>query len=360
MTRSANSPLVAIFLACSAVVSCEGASPILDHRGTQAPITPWQFPTVQSGFMVVAGSGAPGDQSPEGAWFVLDVKGSADLVHDAQRELLYVSTNAGEVVRYDLKEHAVIAGLTLGGQLSAMDQSPDGSTLLVADLSPGAPCIHVVDLASEQSRKVVLPLADASHARPYSLAFIDAERVLIAQEPPVADLLLLTLADDAVRPVHRVRSRTKLAYSPDRSVITFVSNGTPPKFGRYRVADDVFEEAEAESTVFQALVSPKGDQYAVATTNSLVVYGPELARVRAIPGNGPVGIAYAADGEQLIAAFEWFSAIQVYDAPSGQHIAALDTFTSSRPKTSNIEASPDGRWLFTKAGDRIVSYVLTP
>jgi hypothetical protein len=66
----------------------------------------------------------------------LQVPGRKDMVHDAQRNLLYITTTGtvGEVRVYNLLTRQFEPSLLTGGSFSGIDLSPDGDQLLVADL----------------------------------------------------------------------------------------------------------------------------------------------------------------------------------------------------------------------------------
>jgi hypothetical protein len=55
-----------------------------------------------------------------------------DMVHDAARSTIYIA-DGGNVVRYHIPTASYLAPIALGGQLSGIDLSPDGTTLAVAD-----------------------------------------------------------------------------------------------------------------------------------------------------------------------------------------------------------------------------------
>src|SRR6185312_11170193 len=61
----------------------------------------------------------------------LDAPGVTGMAYNATDGLLYVSTRSGDVLRYNPASQTFLAPVHLGGQLSSIALSPDGSFLLV-------------------------------------------------------------------------------------------------------------------------------------------------------------------------------------------------------------------------------------
>jgi hypothetical protein len=83
-----------------------------------------------------------------------------DVVHDAARDTLYVSS-AGQVLRYRLATAAFDPPFALGGNLKGMDLSPNGNTLAVADQTRNDTQVWIwlVDLTAGTAQKVTFPRA---------------------------------------------------------------------------------------------------------------------------------------------------------------------------------------------------------
>jgi hypothetical protein len=64
---------------------------------------------------------------------VIAVPGRRDLVYDEVRGLLYITTAAGTIERYDIANQTLLTPLSVGGSLNGGDITPDGSALYVAD-----------------------------------------------------------------------------------------------------------------------------------------------------------------------------------------------------------------------------------
>ena len=57
-----------------------------------------------------------------------------DTLIDSVRGLIYISTDSGEILRYDIEAEAFLSSVQLGGTLQGLALSQDGNTLVVADV----------------------------------------------------------------------------------------------------------------------------------------------------------------------------------------------------------------------------------
>jgi hypothetical protein len=64
---------------------------------------------------------------------LIPVPNHRDLVFDPARDLLYITTNAGTVQRYDVGGQQLLSPLNVGTALNGADITPDGSALYVTD-----------------------------------------------------------------------------------------------------------------------------------------------------------------------------------------------------------------------------------
>lgn len=79
---------------------------------------------------------------------VIDINRPRDIVFDDLRNLLYVSTEAGKIERFDLSANLFLSPVTVGGSPHGMDITDDYSSLYVADtqLSDGNGVVHKINL----------------------------------------------------------------------------------------------------------------------------------------------------------------------------------------------------------------------
>jgi len=59
-----------------------------------------------------------------------------DMVEDTARNILYISSTDGNLLRYNLTSKSFLDPIVLGGTPYGMDISPDGNTLVVASRPP--------------------------------------------------------------------------------------------------------------------------------------------------------------------------------------------------------------------------------
>ena len=163
-------------------------------------------------------------------------------IPDTLRNIEYITTSTGDVLRYDLAGRAFLAPFHLGGSLLGADISPDQNTLVVADttFSGGHNWIYVIDLTTGTSRQITFPLASGEGGM-YDVAFIDNNTVLADstyQGSGWVPLRKVNLTTGAATSVGSVRMTTVLSASADHSVVG-IAEGNEGPIGpkRYRVSD---------------------------------------------------------------------------------------------------------------------------
>jgi DNA-binding beta-propeller fold protein YncE len=79
---------------------------------------------------------------------IVDVNRPRDIVFDELRNLLYISTEAGRIERYDLGTNQFLSPVNVGGSPHGMDITADYSSLYVTDiqLSSGSGVVHKINL----------------------------------------------------------------------------------------------------------------------------------------------------------------------------------------------------------------------
>src|SRR6516165_7446276 len=68
---------------------------------------------------------------------LIPVASHRDLVFDATRDLLYITTSARNIQQYSIPTQTLLSPLTVGTSLNGADISADGSTLYVAENQAG-------------------------------------------------------------------------------------------------------------------------------------------------------------------------------------------------------------------------------
>jgi Bacterial Ig-like domain (group 3)/Dockerin type I domain len=99
------------------------------------------------------------------------------LVYDATRNLLDFTTTAGSIGRYDPVANTLIAPFNVPGapSLAGIDITPDGSTLVIGDITPGAPTGFIVRMDATTG---VSTLLNCSEYASYDVAVMSNTRVL--------------------------------------------------------------------------------------------------------------------------------------------------------------------------------------
>ena len=84
-----------------------------------------------------------------------------DLVFDNTRNLLYITTTAGTVERYDVAASKMLTAISIPGSpsLNGADITPDGSVLVVTDNNPGPTqgFVHRLDMPSGTNTTLMSP-----------------------------------------------------------------------------------------------------------------------------------------------------------------------------------------------------------
>ena len=82
-----------------------------------------------------------------------------DMVHDATRNVLYISTVSNGVLRYSFASNSFLTPLPMIGQLRGLAISPDDRWLAAADaMRDGTNAwIHLADLQAGTNRRVMFP-----------------------------------------------------------------------------------------------------------------------------------------------------------------------------------------------------------
>ncbi|HEY9050001.1 MAG TPA: hypothetical protein VIQ03_00565, partial [Gammaproteobacteria bacterium] len=169
-----------------------------------------------------------------------------DMAHDLARNLVYIS-NGAEVLRYDVAAGSFLSSYNPGGTLSGMDISPDGNTLAVADRtrSETEVWVHLIDLNSDVSRKVIFPRAFYEGGT-FTVSFGADGALLISSTFEGSGWVPLRKYDpasDTYSVIGSVRQNTMLSASADANVIAYAeSNISSGPIGRYNVISQLLEK----------------------------------------------------------------------------------------------------------------------
>ncbi len=297
------------------------------------------------GLLALAGA------APAGATgLFIEAPERVDALYDAERDLVYVTTDDGRLLRYDVANRRFLEPLALSPQgLRGMAMSPDGSLLAVADRgiagdpwgspSGGQNWIQVVDLDTWTARRIEFD-RQFGEVGTFMVEFIDDRTVLVTStysgsgSVPMRRVDLGT-GDHAT--IARINMNTMMSAAADRSVVGYAeSNTSSGAFGLYESDAGSFIENGTSWFNFEVATSRDGGQTAIPTYNGMYVYDRDLVEIDRIgiyARTAPIGAAYHPSEDILYLA--WFGtsdAVQAYDAVTLTPIGVIDdsmTFKST-------------------------------
>ena len=314
------------------------------------------------------------------ASFLIPAPDRVDMIHDPERNMLYITTTDDGLLRYSLSTRSFLAPIHLGGPLRGIDISPDHDTLVVADGRVSEPnnWVHVVDLTTGATRRITFEIGIGGlEGGTYTAAFAAADTVLVSSTfrgSGWVPLRRVDLATGSVTTLASVRQSTMLTPCADNSVIAYAeANISSGEWGRYRVADGGFAESGTGWFAYEIGVSRDGTQFAVPSYNGTYVYNQNLEQIGKIgvyADEGPIGLAYSPVADVVY--FAWADrdrthpAIDVYDTTTLTKIATVDAGTpfdwvgNKAFAHGRLKVSEDGSLLFATVGGGVKVYQLIP
>ena len=244
----------------------------------------------------------------------ISAPGRVDTVYDLKRDILYISykrfsnsvLTASGVLRYQVGTGTFLNPIPITGNLMGLDLSPDGSTLLVADLyySADRVWVHEVDLRTLEVSKAEVPRDGTYEGGTFAVAFGNDGAALVTSTFLGSGWTPLRRYDPATHGwtvLGTVTQSVMVSASPDGSVIGFVeANISDGRWGRYRVSDGnlVRRSGYTDGTSwfnFEIAVKNGGSQYAIPTYNGTYIYDGSYTRqtiVGTYAASQPIGGAY--------------------------------------------------------------------
>ncbi|MEO0422563.1 MAG: hypothetical protein AAF184_09530 [Pseudomonadota bacterium] len=264
----------------------------------------------------------------------IPAEGRVDALADGRSGIVYISSDSGEILRFDLLSNMFLDPVAVGGEPRGLTLSPDGRTLVSADdriESDVSNWIHVIDTATGTFETIRFDLAFGESGT-HTAAFVDDDTLLISSEfsgSGWVPLRQLTLSSGDVTTLASVRQRTMLATSADRSVVAYAeSNISSGEFGLYDVADGTFNESGTGAFNFEVGVSRDGAQIAVPSFSGMRLFDPVFNEVGILGDSGvelPIGVAYSPVADLLYTAWSGADAsVQVHDVDTLQQVAVID------------------------------------
>jgi hypothetical protein len=308
----------------------------------------------------------------------IPVADRVDVVHDAKRHRLYVSTKSGGVVAYDLESHSIAGRFELGGSLVGIDLSPSEDLLLVADAesSPGQNWIHAGDLAAGTWKKITFA-SSSLEAGTFVPLLVDDATALVSSSftgPGWVPLRRVRLDDGSASELRQVTHNTMLAASADRTVVGIAeANASNGPVGRFRPGSGEFAIIDTNRLVYEIGVSRAASHYAVPTADGLLVYDANFKSAGTLGSAGqkwPVGVVYSPTSDEIFVAWTYptpgAGAIEAYDSDSLDLLYVVET---NRPFEANgnvafvsgrLRTSRNGSLLFATVAGGVAVYAVGP
>lgn len=263
----------------------------------------------------------------------IPANGRRDMVYDAKRNTLYISTDGGNILRYSLSTSSFLSPFTVGGNLLGVDLTPDMDTLVVADSATYGSNnrVHLVDLTTESPRTLEFSRA-SNEGGTYTTVFTNNNTLLVSSRFQGSGWVPLREADITTgtsRTLSSVRQDTMLTSSADHTVIGYSeSNISSGEFGRYRVSDGSFAESGTGWFNFEIGTSRDGLQFALPTYGGMYIYDDDFTTIGVIGTYArdlPIGVVYSPVADLIYTAWWNDDAIQIYDAQTLSYIKSIDT-----------------------------------
>jgi hypothetical protein len=323
-----------------------------------------------------------GDYGPcdEPLSLTINVPGRLDMVHDAKRHRVYITTGgsggSGEVRVFDLVTRAFGAPLLTGGSFVGIDLSPNQDRLLVADAGSDASknWVYEIDLTTGTSKKIPFDL-DFYEGGTYSVAFTSDSQALVTSMfngSGWVPMRRVDLPSGMAETTLSVRQDTMLAGSADGSTIAYAeSNSSGGPWGAYNIPTKTFVASQVDAFLYEIAVSRDASQFAIPTYSGLQIFDVALKLQAPLNGGGggdPIGAVYSPVTDELYVAWSDSSAsVDVYSSATLKKVRDIDATPGLFSWNGNhafgdgrLRISRDGAMLLVTHGDSLVLYHTGP
>lgn len=295
-----------------------------------------------------------------------------DMAFDSLRCVLYIA-NGTELVRYSVKDQALLPPIALGTDLKGMAISPGGATLAVADNAVAGTenFVHLVDLETGAASTVLFTLAFGEGGT-YSVAYAGDGSLLVSSEYVGSGNVPLRQYDPGsgtTTMLAMIRQRSMLAASADGTVVGFEeSNSSAGPFGRYRTSDgNILAGPGTAAFNYEIGVSRTGSQYAFPTFSGCFVYDGAFNPVTLLGGSGtnhPIGAVYHPTSDIVYFAWSGTTEIRALDTSTFALLNSYNTGTTFNHPGNNafvegrLKIAPDGSKLFCTVDNGVLLITL--
>ena len=192
--------------------------------------------------------------------FLIPISGSTDYEYDSTRQLLWITTDQGQLQRYSMQSHQFLAAINAGANLSSLDLSPDSATIAIADRVGGVTqqaSIKFFDISAGTIRSIPFSPATQYEFGPYSVVMTSNTTGFFSTDygysgsTPLREFnttnVTTTIRSDARTgdpTTNWVRYQSQVMRTPDRSKVSIYEWGVSSSpFDRYTTATNSFSSS---------------------------------------------------------------------------------------------------------------------
>ncbi len=176
-----------------------------------------------------------------------------DHVYDPNREILYITTSAGELERFHLPSRTMLAPLEVGQSLNGLDLTPDGNALYIAENTPGnaSNTVYNIDLTTGNITAMPFVQDSQQEAGVWDICIASNDSAFIttryagAGKVPLRQLHL----DDGTFEIRRDAPRPGGFVTQDAGIVRSADYGTL-FFSEWRLSSGPIYRYESDSDTF--------------------------------------------------------------------------------------------------------------
>jgi Ca2+-binding RTX toxin-like protein len=297
--------------------------------------------------------------------------GVTGMAYDNADGILYISTLSGELLRYDAKAGTFLSAIYLGGDLSSVAVSPDGSFLLVGDQDVTTDgqgnayaTIDRVQVSTSAVDRLSIPISNWSG---YEFAGISSVAITSAgQAYATSSSQDWQFSAAATNPNFQTSPASPILSTTDE--------------GRYLIQSDPLEITDTSENKTAGPINPNNTVISVDVNdvtgqvallqyyntleilNSSLSSGTDITNISpGIPGDYLSGIHFSSDGKSLFILDQTQDAVLVYSTSSWTETSSISlpngALALDTPEA--MATSSDGRFLFVQTTSGIDSIDLT-
>ncbi len=321
---------------------------------------------------------------------LIPVTNHRDLVYDASRNQLDITTSAGQVQRWDVGTQTLLSAYAVGSSLYGADVTPDGAYLYATEgqVNNGQATVHKVNLSTGAVTNLTYAV-NSGETGSYSIALGGNGKALfdgmlsgsgwvpLRQIDLTTDTLSTRSDDPSSGFGGEVRQNTVIRRGPDRSLFLLtesnISNG--PAF-TYNAPSDTFSKAASYTSMFLdnrlTAVNRNGTLIAVemfangTNPGSVSVLDANLHVVKNLPAIDG-GVAFDPTQDVLygvstpggvLVAFDTNTWAVKYTAPIGEAVSPATQYGNGVMAVTPF--SPNGQFAFVSTAQGVREILLPP